>query len=236
MPSDQPNILFVMADQLAPQALPCYGHSVVKAPRIDQLANDGVVFDNAYCNFPICAPARFAMLSGRLATSIGAFDNGAEFPASIPTFVHYLRDMGYVTALSGKMHFIGPDQLHGYEQRLTTDIYQADFYYTPDWLMEDVYLGLLDSTLSGTGGDREVDLHTLLECSGGGATEVLHAGRYPRTLNMDFDDELTHEATRWLWSYARSNESRPFFLTVGLINPHDPYAATPALLGALPSR
>ena len=227
MPRNHPNILFVMADQLAPQALPCYGHSVVKAPRIDQIANDGVLFDNAYCNFPICAPARFAMLSGRLATRIGAFDNAAEFPASMPTFVHHLRDLGYVTALSGKMHFIGPDQLHGFEERLTTDIYQGDFYYTPNWLMEDAYLGQLDSTFSNADGHQAVELHTLLECSGGGADEFLHAGMYPRTLNKDFDDELTHQATRWLWNYARGNESRPFFLTVGLINPHDPYMATP---------
>ena len=50
-----------------------------------------------------------------------------------PTFAHHLRRLGYRTVLSGKMHFCGPDQLHGFEQRLTTDIYPADFGWTPDW-------------------------------------------------------------------------------------------------------
>jgi choline-sulfatase len=53
-----PNILFLMVDQLAAQALPAYGHPVVKAPHIGRLAQQSVVFDSAYCNFPICAPSR----------------------------------------------------------------------------------------------------------------------------------------------------------------------------------
>ena len=118
----QPNFLFIMADQLAAPALPIYGHKIVKAPHIARLAESGVVFDNAYCNSPICAPSRFSMLSGQLATTIGAFDNASEFPASIPTVAHYLSAVGYQTILSGKMHFIGPDQLHGFGERLTTDI------------------------------------------------------------------------------------------------------------------
>ena len=72
-------------------------------------------------------------MSGRLPSRTGAYDNAAEFRADIPTFAHYLRRAGYRTILSGKMHFCGPDQLHGFEERLTTDIYPADFGWTPDW-------------------------------------------------------------------------------------------------------
>src|SRR3546814_20460120 len=71
------------------------------------------------------------MLSGQLPSRIGAFDNAAEFPSSVPTLMHYLRGAGYQTCLSGKMHFVGADQLHGFENRLTTDIYPADFGWTP---------------------------------------------------------------------------------------------------------
>ena len=110
----RPNLLFIMADQLAPQVLPAYGHPRVRTPHLDRLAEKGVVFENAYCNFPLCAPARFSMLSGRLPSRIGAFDNAVELPASVPTFQHYLRHAGYRTCLAGKMHFVGPDQLHGY--------------------------------------------------------------------------------------------------------------------------
>jgi choline-sulfatase len=122
-----------MADQLTARALPAYGNTIAKTPHIDSLAAAGVVFDSFYCNSPLCAPSRFSFLSGRQVSAIGAYDNAAEFPAQVPTFAHYLRRAGYQTVLSGKMHFCGADQLHGFEQRLTTDIYPADFGWTPDW-------------------------------------------------------------------------------------------------------
>src|SRR4051794_12423134 len=129
----KPNLLIVVADQLAAPFLPAYGHPVVKTPNIDRLAREGVVFENMYSNSPLCAPARATFMSGLLSSSTGVYDNAAEFRSSIPTFAHYLRREGYRTCLSGKMHFVGPDQLHGFEERLTTDIYPADFGWTPDW-------------------------------------------------------------------------------------------------------
>ena len=97
-----------MADQLAPQFTATYGHPVVQTPHLDALAARGMRFDAAYCNSPLCAPARFSFMAGQLVTRIKAYDNAAEFPASIPTFAHYLRQVGYRTCLSGKMHFVGP--------------------------------------------------------------------------------------------------------------------------------
>ena len=129
----QPNILLVMADQLAPHFTGAYEHSLVRTPAMEALAERGARFDAAYCPSPLCAPSRFAMLTGQPVSAIGAWDNASELPASIPTLVHYLRIAGYRTTLSGKMHFVGPDQLHGFERRLTTDIYPADFAWTPDW-------------------------------------------------------------------------------------------------------
>ncbi|MGH2524480.1 MAG: sulfatase-like hydrolase/transferase, partial [Anaerolineales bacterium] len=109
----KPNILFIMADQMAGPALPFRGHPIVKAPNLTRLAETGVVFDNAYCNSPLCAPSRFSLMAGQLPSRIGGYDNAAEFRADVPTFAHYLRALGYRTCLSGKMHFVGPDQLHG---------------------------------------------------------------------------------------------------------------------------
>lgn len=202
--SRQPNILFVMADQLSALALPAYGHPLVKAPRITALADAGVVFENAYCNFPLCAPSRFSMLSGRLASAIGAYDNAAEFPSSIPTVAHYLRAEGYRTILSGKMHFIGADQLHGYEERLTTDIYPADFGWTPDWQREPTHYTWSQHMAS-----------------------VVEAGPCRRSLQMDFDEETTWQAERKLYDLARAPDDRSFFLTVSLTHPHDPYNCRP---------
>ena len=130
------NILFIQTDQMTAFALKQYGNPIVKTPNLDKLAAQGVVFKNAYCNSPICASSRFSMMSGQLSSRVGAYDNAAEFPAQVPTFAHYLVDLGYRTCLSGKMHFVGPDQLHGFQERVTTDIYPSDFGWTPDWLVE----------------------------------------------------------------------------------------------------
>ena len=129
----RPNLLILMADQLSASVLPAYGGKVAKTPHLDALADAGVVFESFYCNSPLCAPSRFSWLAGQLPSKIGAYDNAAEFAAQVPTFAHYLRRAGYRTVLSGKMHFCGADQLHGFEERLTTDIYPADFGWTPDW-------------------------------------------------------------------------------------------------------
>ena len=82
---NKPNILLIMADQLAPQFLPCYGHKVVKAPTLTKLADEGVVFESAYTNSPLCAPSRFVMMSGRLPSKISAWDNAVEFSSEVPT-------------------------------------------------------------------------------------------------------------------------------------------------------
>ena len=196
----QPNIVLIMADQMAAPALPVYGHPIVRTPHLSALAAEGVVFDNAYCNSPICAPSRFSMLTGRMPTAIGAYDNASELPASLPTLPHYLSAAGYRTILAGKMHFIGPDQRHGFEERLTTDIYPADFSWTPNWLA----------------GPRD-------KPSGISMQNVIQAGVCTRSLQMDYDDEVEFFARQKIYDLAREPERKPFFLTVSFSHPHPPF-------------
>src|SRR5438477_12015147 len=196
----RPNILFVMADQMAPAFLPMHGHPVVKTPHLSALAERGTVFDSAYCPSPLCAPSRFSMMAGRRPAGIGAYDNAAEFAADVPTFAHYLRQAGYRTALSGKMHFCGPDQLHGFEERLTTEIYPADFGWTPDWTRFEERPGWYHSMDS-----------------------VIKAGPCTRTNQIDFDDEVVFVARQKLFDIARDKDRRPFCLVVSMTHPHDPY-------------
>ena len=136
MPS-RPHILLVIADQLSARALPAYGNRVARTPSLDRLAREGVVFERALCASPLCVPSRAALVTGMLPSRTGVYDNGAELPAGIPTVAHYLRLLGYRTVLSGKMHFIGPDQLHGFEERPLPDVYPAGFDWVPDWRLED---------------------------------------------------------------------------------------------------
>ena len=87
----RPNVLLVMVDQLAAGWLPAYGHDVTRAPHLTALAREGVTFERAYCASPLCGPSRSAMLTGRLPSATGVFDNAAEWAASTPTVVHALR-------------------------------------------------------------------------------------------------------------------------------------------------
>ncbi len=195
------NFLVVVADQLSPRALPAYGNRVVKAPAISALASSGVVFEHAYCNFPLCAPSRASFITGLLASATGVFDNGAELPASLPTLAHRLRSRGYQTALAGKMHFIGPDQLHGFEQRLTPDIYPAGLNWIPDWSLS------LDHTLPW--------YHDMSSVFGAGVAE--------RSLQLAYDQEVAAASLRAVHDLAGAADERPFLLIASFSQPHDPW-------------
>ena len=204
-PMTAPNILLVMADQLAPHFTGAYGHPLVQTPSMDSLAERGVRFDMAYCPSPLCAPSRYSMMTGRAASQIGAWDNASEWSAAAPTIAHWLNLAGYRTVLSGKMHFVGPDQLHGFSRRLTTDIYPANFAWTPNW---------------DAAGER-IDkwYHNMDSLSG--------AGQALATYQIDYDDEVGFATRRCLYDLAREADDRPFFLAAAFIHPHDPYVARP---------
>jgi choline-sulfatase len=199
--AERPNVLIVMYDQIAPTALGCYGNPVVKAPTIDRLAREGVVFDAAYSNSPLCTPARYCMMTGQLPSATRGYDNAAYLASTIPTFAHYARAAGYRTVLDGKMHFVGPDQLHGFEERRTTDIYPADFGWTPNWLQP----------------DERIDwwFHNMDAVKQAGVAEV--------TNQLLFDDEVGHQGVRALHELARDQDERPWMLVVSFTHPHDPY-------------
>jgi choline-sulfatase len=206
----KPNILLFMVDQLTSFVLNAYGGTTCKTPNIDALAARGTVFENAWCPYPLCAPSRFGTMAGRLPSRIGAYDNGAEFTASTPTFAHYLRANGYYTCISGKMHFVGPDQYHGFEERLTTEIYPADMSWTPDADFRDYNK---DEERAYTFGVSTIDT-------------VRDAGPVARSMQIDYDEDVIHHAVRELYTRARSDDDRPFMMTVSLTHPHDPYVTT----------
>ncbi|MGO1971671.1 MAG: choline-sulfatase [Propionibacteriaceae bacterium] len=200
-----PNIVLIQADQLAADALGTYGNRVVQSPHIDDLGATGAVFDRAYCNSPLCAPSRASMMTGRLPSEIDCHDNGDDFSASVPTVAHHLRALGYHTTLIGRMHFVGPDQHHGFEERLTTDVYPADLDMVPDWRLD--------------AGERLPWYHE--------ADSVFTAGVCRATVQQDFDDEVTFRTLRHLNDRVRADRARgqrtPFLLVTSFIHPHDPY-------------
>lgn len=202
--SEAPNILFIVVDELTADILPTYGHKVVKAPNLTRLAERSVVFDAAYANSPICCPSRASMMSGRLAPAIEAWDNATPLGCDVPCIPHFLGNLGYDTTLVGKMHFIGPDQLHGYENRLTTDIYPSDFSWTANAKTP----------------------RTAPNIAGVSMRPILDAGPCKRNLQIDYDEEVQLLAEQYIWDKARDRkDKRPFFLTVSYTHPHPPFDA-----------
>ncbi len=202
----RPNILILMVDQLAGTLFPDGPADFLHAPHLKALAARSARFRNNYTASPLCAPARASFMSGQLPSRTGVYDNASEFVSSIPTFAHHLRAAGYHTCLSGKMHFVGPDQLHGFEERLTTDIYPADFGWTPDYRKP---------------GER-IDwwYHNLGSVTGAGVAEI--------TNQMEYDDEVAFLAGQKLYDLSRQSDDagrRPWCLTVSFTHPHDPYVA-----------
>ncbi len=199
----RPNILIFMVDQLNGTLFPDGPADWLHAPNLRALADRSTRFAQTYTASPLCAPGRAAFMSGQLPSQNGVYDNAAEFRSDIPTYAHHLRRDGYHTCLSGKMHFVGPDQLHGFEERLTTDIYPADFGWTPDYRKP---------------GER-IDwwYHNMGSVTGSGVAEI--------TNQMEYDDEVAYHATRKVYDLARGHDDRPWCLTVSFTHPHDPYVA-----------
>lgn len=199
----RPNILVLVADQLTGLVFPDGPAPHLHAPNLARLAARSVRFTDCYTPSPLCVPARASFMSALLPSRSEVYDNAAEFAAAIPTWAHWLRRAGYQTALAGKMHFVGPDQLHGFEERLTTDIYPADFGWTPDYRKP---------------GER-IDwwYHNMSSILGAGVAEI--------TNQLEFDDEVAHHAGRKLYDLARGHDARPWCLTVSFTHPHDPYVA-----------
>jgi len=103
-PAPRPNVLFILCDDLRPDALGCYGSKHVKTPRIDALAADGVRFADAFCTTSLCSPSRASILTGLAAHRHGVRNNFTELPAALPHWPARLREQGYATGYVGKWH------------------------------------------------------------------------------------------------------------------------------------
>ncbi len=199
----KPNILILIVDQLNGRLFPDGPADWLHAPNLKRLAARSVRFANAYTGSPLCAPGRASFMSGQLPSRTRVYDNAAEFASDIPTYAHHLRRAGYQTCLSGKMHFVGPDQMHGLEERLTTDIYPADFGWTPDYRKPGTRIGWW--------------YHNLGSVTGAGVAEI--------TNQLEYDDDVAHQAMQKLYDLSRGGDDRPWCLTVSFTHPHDPYVA-----------
>ena len=200
---DRPNVLVIISDQHSKYHLGCYGDGVVRTPHLDGLARRGMRFDNAYCASPVCVPSRMSFMTGRRPSANRVWTNSHILSSAIPTWAHAMGAAGYETALLGRMHFIGPDQRHGFEKRPIGQ-------YLAVHPGADIPGGPRFVQTHGTSGQRR---HAV-ECAG-----------YGRTSYQANDDLVAEAACAYLRERGRERGGRPFAAVVGFQLPHCPFFA-----------
>lgn len=133
----RPNILWICSDQQRFDTLGCYGNSFVSTPALDGLADDGVLFEHAYCQNPVCTPSRSSFLTGRYPRTCRARQNGQSIPPEEVLVTKLLHDAGYVCGLSGKLHVstVFPSASPGTEPRIDDGYDEFHWMHHPwlDW-------------------------------------------------------------------------------------------------------
>lgn len=193
--SAQPNILFILSDQHNPHLLRCAGNNTVNTPSLDRLASEGIMFDAAYCQNPLCVPSRTSLISGMYPRSTGIYGNTHILEANSPTIPRVLSASGYRTCLIGKAHFNG-EQFHGYQQRPYGDLFGQSHQPDPFRTADKGDSGLGD--LLGNAGPSGIPLPLT-------QTEICVA-----------------EAAKWLQTHIGLHRNQPFFLSVNFDKPHFP--------------
>lgn len=203
MSADARNLLFISSDQHARRVAGCYGDGIVATPNLDRIAAEGVAFDAAYCPSPICTPSRMAMLTARRPHRQSCWTNDDALDPAIPTWPHALGAAGKRPALIGRLHALGPDQLHGYAERQVGE-------HSPNWP------GVARHDLGPLAGANDPDPRAL---SASGAGFCAYQAK---------DEAVTQAAVAWLRDVAPERAAADgFALTVGYMLPHPPYVAEP---------
>ena len=201
---NRPNLLYIHSDQHDPYVTGCYGDPVVQTPHLDSLAARGVLLRNVYCPSPICVPSRMSVLTGRHPCENRVWTNTHVLDSGIPTLAHAMGAGGYRPVLVGRMHAVGPDQLHGYADRLVGD-------HGPNQIG---CRGADHGELTGTAGPHRVSLRK--SGAGQSAYQV-----HDEDVTAAVVDVLNRTGVR-----KRAGEpAEPFSLSVGLMLPHQPFVA-----------
>lgn len=195
-----PNLVFIFSDQHAQQVAGCYGDPLVQTPNLDWLAGEGVRFTNAYCPSPICVPSRMSMLTARWPHTQQCWTNDDILRSDLPTWPMAATLAGTRPALVGRMHAVGPDQMHGYCERLVGD-------HSPSWP------GVPRKSMGPLSGTNDPFRASL---------DVAGAGGNPYQTK---DKDVTATAVDWIRTSAPAAcaAGQPFCLTVGYMLPHPPY-------------
>ncbi len=200
----RPNLMYIHSDQHSPFVMGCGGDQIVQTPHLDRLAAEGVILDACYCPSPLCVPSRAATLAGRYPSDNRVWTNSHILDSATPTLAHAMGAGGYRPALIGRMHSVGPDQLHGYVERLVGD-------HGPNHVGG---RGADHGDLTGTAGPSRI---SLTKSGAGQSAYQVH------------DEDVTAASVDWLNRYGVRQRAGqgcdPFSLSVGFMLPHQPFVA-----------
>ncbi|UOF88739.1 sulfatase-like hydrolase/transferase [Fodinisporobacter ferrooxydans] len=237
----RPNILLITTDQQRADTLGCYGNSSVQTHNLDQLAKEGIKFNRAYVNNPVCTPSRSSMMTGRYPRSHGVTINGIPLPQQERTLAHLLSDIGYRTAVLGKVH-LGPtsadDENSFIESKKMNDC-GKDFFRKwngPYYGFDFVQLSIGHSTRGNKGHYRlwledkypdtlihfeEPDSYSLHESSGAPFGSL----KWGLPVEAHSSTWTTDVVCEYLENHKKENgDNVPFFTWVSFQDPHPPFA------------
>ncbi len=203
------NLLLILSDQHTPKAMGCSGNSVVQTPNLDKLAARGTRFSSAYCNSPICVPARAALATGRYIHQTGYWDNSRGYEGSVPSWGHRLSHFGYGVESIGKLHYRSESDPTGFDRQ------HLPMHIAPGG-------GALIGVLRDGSGVLKKYRGYHDDAGPGEST-------YTR-----YDRKITARAIEWIQEKSAEPSDRPWVLMVSFVCPHPPLQCPPAFYELYP--
>jgi choline-sulfatase len=192
------NLLILLSDEHNKRMLGVSGHSHVKTPNLDKLANEGVLFENAYCNSPICVPSRAILATGRYNAEIGYWDNADPYDGKIPSWGHRAVENNCDAVSIGKLHFLDDQAPTGFSQQINP------------------------LNVVGGVGDLLGLIRQELPVRKGAANMAKDVGSGETTYS-NYDKKIAEDARNWISN--RKINDKPWVLFVSFVCPHFPLIA-----------
>lgn len=201
------NLLILLSDEHNKRMLGVSGHSHVKTPNLDNLANEGVLFQNAYCNSPICVPSRAILATGRYNAEIGYWDNADPYDGKIPSWGHRAVEGNCDAVSIGKLHFLDDQAPTGFSEQINP------------------------LNVVGGVGDLLGLIRQELPVRKGAANMAKDVGSGETTYS-NYDKKIAEDARKWILN--RKASDKPWVLFVSFVCPHFPLIAPPEFYDMYP--
>ena len=192
------NLLILLSDEHNKRMLGAVGHSHVRTPNLDKLASEGVLFENAYCNSPICVPSRAILATGRYNAEIGYWDNADPYDGKIPSWGHRAVEGDCDAVSIGKLHFLDDQAPTGFSEQINP------------------------LNVVGGVGDLVGLIRQELPVRKGAANMAKDVGSGETTYS-NYDKKIAEDASNWISN--RKVDDKPWVLFVSFVCPHFPLIA-----------